>query len=221
MSTAGRLRRSFQRRKISRTRRFIRCLTTELPTFRLAVIPSRGWPARLGTKCSTASALCRRRPCRSHLWKSARRGSLSFRVRRSPESGEDLATDRASGRQALAPFAAAPGDDGAARAGAHAGPESVVLLPAAIVRLKGTLHGWCLFLSLGRPPSQRTSPGRSHMNRTRNPPGPTPLKTKTVIPRIFRQLPESAVGGRPGIRVTMAERVGFEPTDRLPGQRFS
>ena len=41
-SIAGRSFRPFQRRKVSRERRFTRCRITELPTFRLAVMPSRG-----------------------------------------------------------------------------------------------------------------------------------------------------------------------------------
>ena len=45
-----------------------------------------------------------------------------------------------SGREAFAPAGAAPTQNGASATGAHAGPESVDLLPAAIVRLKGALH---------------------------------------------------------------------------------
>ena len=52
MSTSGRSARPSQRRKISRVRLRKRCLTTEPPTLRVAVIPSLGLPAGLGYTCT-------------------------------------------------------------------------------------------------------------------------------------------------------------------------
>jgi hypothetical protein len=62
-----------------------------------------------------------------------------------------------SGRQALATLAAAGGEDGAARTGAHPKAEAVLLVPTTVVRLERPLAHWndsgtCLEIALSTNP---------------------------------------------------------------------
>lgn len=141
-----------------RRRRFTRLRTTALPTALLTTSPTRAGASSSATdpRWTTTVREPDRRP------RVAARNESASASRWSGDS--NAAPARTAGRpsdgQALAALAAARGEDGATRTGAHAQAETVDLVTATVVRLVRTLAHELLFRWVFRPlgPADRRCP---------------------------------------------------------------
>lgn len=119
----------------ARSRRLARLRTTALPSFFVAVKPTRRGPSVSGRACSSTLGRAARLP----LPATRRNSRRCFRRGRAMGYAEPRAVR--SGGQALAALGAAVGDDPAAAHRLHAGAEAVPALPDELGGLIGTLHG--------------------------------------------------------------------------------
>ncbi len=155
-----------------RRRRFTRLRTTALPTALLTTSPIRAGssPSPAVPRWTTRVREPDRRP------RVAARNESASVSRWSGDSNAAPArtAERPSDGQALAALAAARGEDGATRTGAHAQAETVDLVTTTVVRLVRTLAHEHLFRWVCRPGARRIGAARRLLDDRRSTPDDRP-----------------------------------------------